>query len=101
MLEAQELGIGTLYIGGFDAKKAGSVLSVPEGYSCVILLLLGYPDEQPEARQRKEVSEIIFKNKFGMRIRSSRQRSLVISIKDEVTNCLNCSTRFHYCQDRV
>ena len=42
VLEAQELGIGTLYIGAFDAKKAGSVLGVPEGYSCVVLLPLGY-----------------------------------------------------------
>ena len=67
VLEAQELGLGTLYIGAFDAKKAGSVLGVPEGYSCVILLPLGYPDEQPEARQRKEISEIVFKNKFGIR----------------------------------
>ena len=67
VLEAQELGIGTLYIGAFDAKKAGSVLGVPEGYSCVILLPLGYPNEQPEARQRKEISEIVFKNKFGVR----------------------------------
>ena len=67
VLEAQELGLGTLYVGAFDAKKAGSVLGVPEGYSCVILLPIGYPDEQPEARQRKEISEIVFKNKFGMR----------------------------------
>ena len=67
VLEAQELGIGTLYIGSFDAKKAGSVLGVPDGYSCVILLPLGYPNEQPEARQRKETSEIVFKNKFGVR----------------------------------
>jgi nitroreductase len=67
VLEAQELGLGTLYIGAFDAKKAGSVLDVPEGYSCVVLLPLGYPDEQPEARTRKEISEIIFKDKFGVR----------------------------------
>ena len=67
VLAAQELGIGTLYIGAFDANKAGSVLGVPEGYTCVILLPLGYPNEQPEARQRKELSEIVFKNKFGVR----------------------------------
>jgi nitroreductase len=65
VLEAQELGIGTLYIGAFDAKKAGRVLGVPEGYSCVVLLPLGYPDEEPEARPRKDISEIVFKNKFG------------------------------------
>ena len=65
VLEAQELGVGTLYMGAFDSKKAGNVLGVPEGCSCVILLPLGYPNEQPEARQRKEISEIVFKDKFG------------------------------------
>jgi len=65
VLAAQELGVGTLYIGGFNAKTAGSILDVPEGYSCVILLAVGYPDEQPEAKPRKEISEIVFKNKFG------------------------------------
>jgi len=66
VLEAQELGIGTLYIGVFDAKKAGTILGVAEGYACVILLTLGYPNEQPEARPRKAMSEIVFKNKFGV-----------------------------------
>ena len=67
VLEAQELGIGTLYIGAFDAKGAAKVLDVPEGYACVLLLPIGYADEQPEARPRKDISEIVFKNKFGMR----------------------------------
>jgi nitroreductase len=67
VLEAMELGIGTLYIGAFDAGKAGAFLSVPEGYACVALLPLGFPDEAPEARARKDISEIVFKNKFGQK----------------------------------
>ncbi len=31
----------------------------------VILMVLGYPDEQPEARPRKELSEIVYHDKFG------------------------------------
>ena len=67
VLEAEELGIGTLYIGAFDAKKAGTVLSLPEGYVCVALLPLGYAAEQPDARPRKQLSEIAFNDKFGQR----------------------------------
>jgi nitroreductase len=67
VLEAMELGIGTLYIGAFDAKKAGAFLGVPEGYACVALLPLGFADEAPEARARKDISEIVFKNKFGQK----------------------------------
>ncbi len=67
VLTAESLGLGTMFIGGMDAKKAESLLSVPPGYACVILMVLGYPDEQPAARPRKEISEIVFKNKFGAR----------------------------------
>ena len=65
VLEAEELGLGTLYIGAFDAKKAAAVLKVPEGYACVALLPLGYAAEQPEARPRKQIHEIVFRETFG------------------------------------
>ncbi len=65
VLEAEELGLGTLYIGAFDAPKAAAVLGVPEGYACVALLPLGYAAEQPEARPRKQLYEIVFREKFG------------------------------------
>lgn len=66
VLAAQELGLGSLYIGAFNSKNAGDFLGVPEGYICVILLALGHADEQPEARQRKSIQEIVFKDKFGV-----------------------------------
>jgi nitroreductase len=65
VLAAESLGLGTMFIGGMDAKKAEALLEVPQGYCCVILMVLGYPDEQPAARPRKEMKEIVFKNKFG------------------------------------
>ena len=65
VLTAESFGLGTLFIGGMDAKKAGSLLGVSEGYAVVILMVLGYPDEQPQARPRKELSEVVFKDKFG------------------------------------
>jgi len=65
VLAAEALGVGTLYIGAFDAKKAAVALGVPEGYVCVALLPLGYADEQPEARTRKAISEIVFYDRYG------------------------------------
>jgi len=65
VLEAQELGLGSLYIGAFNSKKASDFLGVSEGYTCVLLLAFGYADEQPEARLRKSIQEIVFKDKFG------------------------------------
>jgi nitroreductase len=67
VLAAESFGLGSLFIGGMDAKKAESLLGVPSGYACVILMVLGYPDEQPIARPRKEMTDLVFKNTFGSR----------------------------------
>ena len=41
------------------------VLEVPEGFCVVAMTPLGYPVEDPEVRLRKELSEIVFYDKFG------------------------------------
>ena len=65
VLAAHSLGLGTVYIGAFDAKKAASILEVPQGFCAVAMTPLGYPDEEPEPRPRKELSEIGFYTKFS------------------------------------
>lgn len=65
LLAAHALGLGTVVIGAFDAKKAAGLLEVPEGFCVVALTPLGYPDQEPEPRPRKELSEIVLYDKFG------------------------------------
>lgn len=65
VLAAHALGLGTVYIGAFDAIEAAKILGVPEGYCVVSMTPLGYPDQEPKARPRKELSEIAFRDKFG------------------------------------
>jgi nitroreductase len=65
MLAAVELGLGTVHVGLFDAKKAEEILGVPEGVRVVELIPLGHPAEQPEGPGRKELSEIVFKERWG------------------------------------
>lgn len=64
VLEAYELGLGTVIIGAFDAEKAGEILEVPEGYAVVAMTPLGYPDQEPREVPRRELSEFVFKDKF-------------------------------------
>jgi nitroreductase len=64
-LAAHALGLGTVIIGAFDAKKAGEVLSVPEGFAVVVLVPLGYPAQPARPTTRKELSENTYYNKFG------------------------------------
>ncbi len=67
VLSAYSFGLGTVIIGAFDAFAAAELLKVPEGYAVVALTPLGYPDEAPAARPRKEIQEIVFYNQFGIK----------------------------------
>jgi len=65
-LAAHSLGLGTVHVGAFDAKKVAKILGVPKGFVVVSMTPLGYPDEEPGPRPRKELSEIISYEKFGL-----------------------------------
>ena len=65
VLAAYSLGLGTVHVGYFDAKKAAQILGLPEGIVCVEMTPLGYPDEEPAPRPRKELSELLFYDRYG------------------------------------
>ena len=65
MLAAVELGLATVHVGLFDAKKAEGILGVPDGVRVVELIPLGHPAEQPEGPGRKELGEILFHERWG------------------------------------
>ena len=67
VLAAHALGLGTVYVGRFDAAEAARILSVPQGYCAVAMTPLGYPDETKNPRPRKELAEIVHYNKWGDR----------------------------------
>ena len=65
MLAAVELGLGTVHVGLFDAIKVEGILKVPQGIRVVELIPLGHPAEQPKIPRRKELHEIVFKERYG------------------------------------
>ncbi len=65
MLAAHALGLGTVPVGLFDARKVAEILGVPSDVSVVLLLPVGYPVEQPSAPRRKELAEITFRERYG------------------------------------
>ena len=64
-LAAHSLGLGTVHLGAFDAKRVASILQVPDGFCVVEMTPLGYPDKEPKVRPRKELSEIVFYDKWS------------------------------------
>ncbi|MFA6434868.1 MAG: nitroreductase family protein [Elusimicrobiales bacterium] len=58
VLAAQEQGLGTCWLGWFDAKGAAKALGLPAGCKAEIILSVGYADEAPSARKRKTMEEL-------------------------------------------
>ncbi len=67
VLAAHSRGLATVFVGRFNAKEAASILKVPPGFCVVSMTPLGYPDQERNPRPRKELSEIVFYNSFGVR----------------------------------
>ena len=68
ILEAQNLGLGTTWIGAFDPYKTKELFNIPDNYEVVSLLPIGYPAEDAhpsmlhyEVRPKEET---IFYDKF-------------------------------------
>ncbi|MBC7287233.1 MAG: nitroreductase family protein [Armatimonadetes bacterium] len=58
ILAAWEKGLGTCWIGAFDAAKTKEILNLPEGCEPIAMTPLGYPAEEPPAKPRKALEEI-------------------------------------------
>ncbi len=58
MLKAADLGLGTCWLGAFDAQEVKRILNLGDTAVVVAVTPLGYPAETPEARPRKPLEEI-------------------------------------------
>jgi len=64
MLMACELGLGTCWIGAFREDQVKEILSIPKDVRVLALTPLGYPDEKPRDRGRKELGEIVSHDEY-------------------------------------
>ncbi|MEM1566142.1 MAG: nitroreductase family protein [Candidatus Bathyarchaeia archaeon] len=72
LLMAKALGLGTCWVIGpvtdvRDELKVKELLGIPEEYKVVSVVALGYPDEDPKPRPRKELEEVTFYERFGQK----------------------------------
>lgn len=63
-LAAHAFGLGTVHVGMFDAAAVTRLLSIPNNVIVVELIPMGYPDEKPSIRTRKDVSEFVFYDRY-------------------------------------
>jgi len=64
ILEATELGLGTCWLGAYDEGVVKKVLEIPYEIRVPVMFTLGYADEDPSPRPRKDIDEIISFDKF-------------------------------------
>jgi nitroreductase len=64
ILQAQAEGLGTCWIGAFYEEEVKALLGVPAAVRVLGLTPLGYPAENPAARPRKPLTEIISEEKY-------------------------------------
>jgi nitroreductase len=63
-LEAVNQGLGTCWVGAMSPKDAHKVMNLPDNLFVQALIPLGYPDEDPKPRPRKDFDEIVFWEKY-------------------------------------
>ena len=64
ILQAQEEGLGTCWIGAFEERDVKSILNIPDDVKVLALTPLGFPDAVPLPRGRKKLEEITSYDSF-------------------------------------
>ena len=66
VLQAEELGLGTCWIGWFSQRKTRKFFKIPRKYKIVCLLAMGYPASRPtREKKRRPLEEIAWFNRIG------------------------------------
>ena len=65
VLAATNEGLGTCWVCWFSEKKVKDILDVPDNIDVVALTPLGYPNEEPKAKHRKSLQEIVYYEQYG------------------------------------
>ena len=64
ILAATGDGLGTCWVGAFDALKIKDIFKLPEHIKPVVMTPLGYPADKAAFKNRKKMEEIIHTDKF-------------------------------------
>lgn len=59
ILQAYELGLGTCWIGAFKEDETKKILNIPDHVRVVALIPMGYPNEPPSQKSRKNLDQIV------------------------------------------
>jgi nitroreductase len=58
-LASADLGLGTCWIASFDVEAARETLRIPSNAEPIIIMMVGYPADKPEEKERKPMRELV------------------------------------------
>lgn len=64
VLEAVDNGLGTCWVAWYKQDELRPILKIPNDKFVVAIVTVGYADENPKQRPRKNIEELIHKNKW-------------------------------------
>lgn len=64
-LQAAREGLGTCWVGSFYPDQIKQILGIPEPISIVEIMPLGYPADQPRAKNRQPIEKIVCYDRWG------------------------------------
>ena len=67
VMAATDEGLGTCWIAKYGQGEIRAVLGVPENCYVVALITIGHAAEEPNAKPRHGLKEIVFQEKYGLR----------------------------------
>jgi len=85
LLAANELGLGSCWVGAFDESKVKRALNMPEDAVPQAIITIGYADEKPEMPSKVELEHQIYLDKWwakGQGYRAKGYKS--VAIKDAI-----------------
>ena len=59
ILQAADIGLGTCWIAAFDYEAAREIFDLPEDVDPIVFTPLGYPADEPRAKKRKPLNELV------------------------------------------
>lgn len=85
LLMANELGLGSCWVGAFDERKVKRAVNMPENAVPQAIITVGYADEKPGMPSRVELEHNVYLDKWwakGQGLRAKGYRS--VAIKDAI-----------------
>ena len=64
LLQASAEGLGSCWLGAFNQEKAAELINLPEDYSVLSLISIGYADDNPTTQTKKSTEEIVVYDNF-------------------------------------